>query len=307
MPDGDRCPFCTPDPERVFHQGTTVFALWDAFPVSDGHALLVTRRHVATWFDATPEEQAELASALTLAKDAVLARHRPDGFNVGVNIGEAAGQTVPHLHVHLIPRYEGDVDDPRGGVRHVIPARPTYPLTTNERIDRVADRPDVPLPDSSQVDVPTLSHLFGDATNSYKYLFLRAILEKLKSGLPATAALLQLDDLAVEMAALAWYSHRFYRLSFGGNDQLATILDRLEFSGDGQRAGTPAFQRGLRNSIRKQADQISLSTLLRYVPQRLLTPFSRVQARGLPVASPASVPIGWLVRQIIHSIGTGSG
>jgi diadenosine tetraphosphate (Ap4A) HIT family hydrolase len=78
-----------------------VLGLWDAFPVSDGHALLVTKRHVATWFEATREEQAELLSALAIAREAVLTRHRPDGFNIGVNIGEAAGQTVPHLHVHL--------------------------------------------------------------------------------------------------------------------------------------------------------------------------------------------------------------
>jgi superfamily II DNA or RNA helicase/diadenosine tetraphosphate (Ap4A) HIT family hydrolase len=118
-----------------------VLGLWDAFPVSEGHALLVTKRHVPTWFEATREEQAELLSALAIAREAVLTRHRPDGFNIGVNIGEAAGQTVPHLHVHLIPRRRGDVVDPGGGVRHVIPARANYLLSKDAGPDRVLDRP----------------------------------------------------------------------------------------------------------------------------------------------------------------------
>jgi diadenosine tetraphosphate (Ap4A) HIT family hydrolase/HKD family nuclease len=136
------CPFCHPDPDRVFYQGRAVFALWDRFPVSPGHALLVTRRHIETWFDATRDEHAELLSALAIAREAVLAQNRPHGFNVGINIGEAAGQTIRHLHVHLIPRYQGDVDDPRGGVRYVIPARANYlEAEAKEEPDRVADRP----------------------------------------------------------------------------------------------------------------------------------------------------------------------
>ena len=120
------CPFCQPPPERTFHEGSLVLGLWDGFPVSPGHALLVPRRHTATWFDATVEEQQELAAAVEIAREAILARHRPDGFNVGMNLGAAAGQTVGHLHVHVIPRYAGDVEDPRGGVRWVVPKRADY-------------------------------------------------------------------------------------------------------------------------------------------------------------------------------------
>ena len=80
------CPFCDLDPARVFYRGTNVFGVWDAYPVSEGHALLVTTRHIASWFDATREEHNELASALTIARDAILAKHHPDGFNIGVNI-----------------------------------------------------------------------------------------------------------------------------------------------------------------------------------------------------------------------------
>ena len=120
------CPFCDPAKERIFWRGRLVLGLWDGFPVSPSHALLVTRRHVADWFSATSEERRALIDDLEVARAAIRARHSPDGFNIGINIGAAAGQTVPHLHVHLIPRYAGDVDDPRGAVRHVLPALANY-------------------------------------------------------------------------------------------------------------------------------------------------------------------------------------
>lgn len=103
-----------------------MLGLWDGFPVSPGHALLVPRRHIATWFDALPDERAELMEAIDRARAAIEKEHRPAGFNVGMNLGEAAGQTVAHLHIHVIPRYECDVEDPRGGVRWVVPAKAAY-------------------------------------------------------------------------------------------------------------------------------------------------------------------------------------
>lgn len=120
------CPFCQPPADRVFHEGPLVFGIWDAYPVSPGHALLVTRRHVPTWFDATPAEQAAMLEAIPVAKAAIERIRPPDGFNIGINIGQAAGQTVMHVHVHVIPRVAGDVDDPRGGVRFVIPSKGNY-------------------------------------------------------------------------------------------------------------------------------------------------------------------------------------
>ena len=122
----DECPFCNLQQERIFHEGQLFKAVWDIFPVSTGHALLILNRHVATWFDASPEEQADLVGGIAIVRDIIDRLHSPDGYNIGINVGEAAGQTVFHLHVHVIPRYRGDVADPTGGVRHVIPQRGNY-------------------------------------------------------------------------------------------------------------------------------------------------------------------------------------
>ena len=120
------CPFCNPDPERVFFRSHDLFCMWDGYPISEGHALVVTCRHVSSWFDATKQEQLQMLEGIKHARQEIAARYQPDAFNIGVNVGETAGQTVPHLHVHVIPRYRGDVPDPRGGVRHIIPGKGNY-------------------------------------------------------------------------------------------------------------------------------------------------------------------------------------
>ena len=107
-------------------ENALAFALEDRFPVSPGHTLVIPRRLFATWFEATPEERTALFELVDEVKRVLDERLHPDGYNIGINAGEAAGQTVPHLHVHVIPRYRGDVDDPRGGVRHVIPGKGNY-------------------------------------------------------------------------------------------------------------------------------------------------------------------------------------
>lgn len=99
-----RCAFCEPDRGRILHDDGLVFVLRDGFPVSPGHTLVVPHRHVGSIFDATAEERRAILEALDVARRAVEKEHRPDGWNIGVNDGVAAGQTVPHLHVHLIPR-----------------------------------------------------------------------------------------------------------------------------------------------------------------------------------------------------------
>ncbi len=120
------CPFCTPDPDQVFLQTDLILGLWDKYPVSPGHALLIPRRHVADWFEATPKEQQALTEALSTARTAIQEKYQPDGFNIGINAGEAAGQTIFHLHIHLIPRYQGDEADPRGGIRKLFPGKAEY-------------------------------------------------------------------------------------------------------------------------------------------------------------------------------------
>ena len=124
------CPFCTLPGDRVVLDNELALALRDGFPVSLGHTLIIPRRHVASIFDTTPEEQAAMLRLLKLAKVDLDHQFRPAGYNVGINDGCAAGQTVSHLHVHLIPRYEGDRDDPRGGVRWVLPEKARYWSTT---------------------------------------------------------------------------------------------------------------------------------------------------------------------------------
>ena len=107
------------------------FAIFDKYPVNEGHILVTPKRLVATWFEASREEQQAIMELVEEAKQILDERYGPDGYNIGINVGEAAGQTVMHLHVHLIPRFVGDMDDPRGGVRHVIPWKGNY--LTDER------------------------------------------------------------------------------------------------------------------------------------------------------------------------------
>ncbi len=120
------CVFCDLDEDRVLFADDIVYVIRDAYPVSNGHTLAITRRHVGTWWEATEAEQRALLAALEHAREGLDDALAPDGYNIGINAGTAAGQTVMHLHVHLIPRFEGDTEDPRGGVRHCIPGKGYY-------------------------------------------------------------------------------------------------------------------------------------------------------------------------------------
>jgi diadenosine tetraphosphate (Ap4A) HIT family hydrolase len=120
------CAFCRIRPEKILGENEHVVWILDAHPVSEGHSLIVTKRHVESFFEATPAEREAILSLLDRAREHVLRNHAPSGYNIGINEGSAAGQTVSHLHVHLIPRFAGDSGDPRGGVRWVIPNRADY-------------------------------------------------------------------------------------------------------------------------------------------------------------------------------------
>ena len=119
-------PFFEVPPSQWIGSNRSAFAIWDAFPVTPGHALVVSRRLIADWWEATPGERSDIVELVDAVRTEINRLHSPGGFNVGFNAGDVAGQTVEHLHVHIIPRYAGDVDDPRGGVRNVIPSKGNY-------------------------------------------------------------------------------------------------------------------------------------------------------------------------------------
>ena len=102
------------------------FVIYDGFPVSKGHCLIVPHRVYSDYFESTNEEVIGLQKLVLETKKLLDGKFQPDGFNVGINSGETGGQTVPHVHIHLIPRYKGDMENPRGGVRGVIPSKQKY-------------------------------------------------------------------------------------------------------------------------------------------------------------------------------------
>lgn len=120
------CPFCDLPERRIILANELAVAIRDGFPVSPGHTLILPRRHVGSFFAATNEERAIMLALLDMSKEALDREFHPDGYNLGINDGLAAGQTVPHLHLHLIPRYDGDREDPRGGIRWIIPEKAQY-------------------------------------------------------------------------------------------------------------------------------------------------------------------------------------
>lgn len=119
------CLFCK-DPRGVSLQHELAFSARDSYPASPGHTLVIPRRHVASFFDLTPEEVAACMDLIREEKKRIDEELDPDGYNIGVNVGSAAGQSIFHVHIHLIPRYKGDVENPQGGVRHVIPGKGHY-------------------------------------------------------------------------------------------------------------------------------------------------------------------------------------
>lgn len=121
-----QCPFCTLPVSRIVEENGHAVLIQDGYPVSPGHSLVIPKRHIGSFFEVTELERAALFALLDRAKARVAQQHRPSGYNIGINDGAAAGQTVPHLHIHLIPRYDGDQADPRGGVRWVIPEKADY-------------------------------------------------------------------------------------------------------------------------------------------------------------------------------------
>ena len=121
-----KCPFCNPLAEDIIARNELCYARWDIFPVSKGHLLIIPFRHVADFFSMTVEEKQAMVGLIDECKGVIEENFQPAGYNIGINVGEAAGQTVMHCHCHIIPRYAGDIRNPRGGVRGVVPGKREY-------------------------------------------------------------------------------------------------------------------------------------------------------------------------------------
>lgn len=233
------CPFCFPDETRVFHTGELVLGLWDRYPVSPGHALLIPRRHVASWLDASPQERSDLTEAIGVVQQTIRQHHSPDGFNIGVNVGKAAGQTVFHLHVHVIPRYDGDVPDPRGGVRRLIPSKAVYPtigwgheIVADAPASYHAERGAQPFDERDDAAIDQSVVAFGERmlqlldesrrVATYKYAVLLALTDlclEQASALGDPPAAVTTHDLAEKVLELYWP----HTAAFDGKDGLTVL------------------------------------------------------------------------------------
>jgi diadenosine tetraphosphate (Ap4A) HIT family hydrolase len=120
------CPFCNLAADRIWLQTDSAIALFDSFPVSPGHTLVIPDDHIGALMELPENDLNDIWNLVSHVRKLLQEKHKPDGFNIGINEGPAAGQTVAHAHIHIIPRYKGDVPDPRGGIRWVIPDKAKY-------------------------------------------------------------------------------------------------------------------------------------------------------------------------------------
>ena len=122
------CIFCDfkNDKEKVVLENDLAYAIFDGFPINKGHMLIIPKRHAETYFDLTEDEIKAMNELVFKAKKLIDDKYKPDGYNIGLNCGEYAGQTVFHCHMHIIPRYKGDTPNPRGVVRNIIKGQSKY-------------------------------------------------------------------------------------------------------------------------------------------------------------------------------------
>lgn len=122
----NKCHFCNLVTDSIINSNALAVCIKDGFPISNGHTLILPKRHIVSWFDASTSERISLFELLDEVKKILDLELKPDGYNIGINDGVAAGQTIQHLHIHLIPRYKNDHEDPRGGVRWIFPKKAKY-------------------------------------------------------------------------------------------------------------------------------------------------------------------------------------
>ncbi len=129
MKDKVKCLFCdkdNPKKHRIIFENELFYARWDNFPVNKGHAEIVPKRHIVSRFDLNERELIQMSDLLKRTKQLIEEKYHPDGYNIGMNEGKSAGRTIDHLHIHIIPRYFGDVPNPKGGIRNIIPEKGDY-------------------------------------------------------------------------------------------------------------------------------------------------------------------------------------
>jgi diadenosine tetraphosphate (Ap4A) HIT family hydrolase len=120
------CPFCNKKESEKILSSILTYAVYDSYPISKGHTLVIPKRHISNYFLLEDNERNDCWDLINKLKEELEKEYNPDGFNIGININEAAGQTVHHVHIHLIPRYSGDIPNPRGGIRNIIPGKGEY-------------------------------------------------------------------------------------------------------------------------------------------------------------------------------------
>ncbi len=120
------CPFCNVNDSAIILESKYSFAVYDKFPVNKGHLLIIPKSHISNYFALTQNEKNDIWKLTDKASEFLTEKYSPSGFNIGINVNKSAGQTIPHVHIHLIPRYKNDAKDPTGGVRGVIPEKQKY-------------------------------------------------------------------------------------------------------------------------------------------------------------------------------------
>lgn len=197
----DKCVFCSMAATEILCENELAKAFYDGFPVNEGHVLVVPKRHVATYFEASREEIEAMNDLIVEVKELLDEKYRPDGYNIGFNVGEAAGQTVFHLHVHIIPRYVGDVKNPRGGVRKVKNSVVPYPAEegSGEKVYNKLVRDKIPEIIRSTGKEPVI-RIAGD--HQYKRLLQQKMWEEVEEFM-ASGKNEELADILEVVKALA--------------------------------------------------------------------------------------------------------
>lgn len=211
------------DPQEWLAQNELAFAIRDAFPVTEGHSLVVPRRVAPDWWSATADEQVAILQLVDVVKRRLDAEYAPAGYNVGFNAGVAAGQTVDHLHVHVIPRYDGDVDDPRGGIRHVIPGKGNYLAG-----DRAIVRPSLVTATEGELKLELLRSLIRPDLDRIDLV----VSFVMRSGLNLVAR--HLDDALARGARIRLLTTDY--LGITDTSALGHFLDRVDDPGPGELA-----------------------------------------------------------------------